>query len=85
MKSMYLRKRFHGASDEWGNALCLRCNRRINLTRRGQLRKHVASPGVTCVGSWEWQDIQKARIEAADLEAAEHSVHPTGGRRGAFK
>jgi len=66
MKSMYWHKRFHGASDEWGSAICLRCNRRINLTRRGQFRKHVASPGVACVGSWEWLDIQKARIEAAE-------------------
>ena len=66
MKSMYWRKRFHGVSDEWGSATCLRCNRRINLSRRGQFRKHVASPGAECCGSWEFVDIQKARIEAVE-------------------
>jgi hypothetical protein len=58
--------RWNGMSDEWGSAVCLRCSRRVNLNRRGQFRKHVSSPGVSCIGSWEWQDIQKARIEAAE-------------------
>jgi hypothetical protein len=62
---MYWRKRFGGASDLWGSAVCQRCNRRINLTRRGQFRKHVASKGVECCGSWEFVDIQKERIAIA--------------------